>query len=206
MPPVTIAIALSIVLLLLAWAAAWGVARALVVQVPLPHSDAILVMAGAPVYFARVAHAGRLFLDGRADKILLTNDGVRGSWSNTLQRNPLYYERATLRLTLAGVPATAIDLLPGHIASTYDEAILARQYAQIHSLKSVIVVTSDFHSRRALWALRRALRDTDVVVGVDPAAPLFATVSPRTWWLFPRGWQAVVGEYLKLAYYRARYR
>lgn len=125
---------------------------------------------------------------------------------NTLQRNPLYYERATLRLTMAGVPKTAIELLPGHISSTYDEAMLVRQYVRTHQLESLIGVTSGFHSRRAAWTVRRALRDMDVAVGVDPATPLFATVSPRTWWLSPRGWQMVPGEYLKLAYYRVRYR
>ena len=43
-----------------------------------------------PRLFGRVAHGGRLFLAGRAATIVLTNDGVRGSWSSTLQRSPLY--------------------------------------------------------------------------------------------------------------------
>lgn len=187
------------------WALAWAAARALVVYVRLQHADVILVMAGAPVYFERVAHAGRLFLDGRADKVLLTNDGTRGSWSRTLQRNPLLYERAILRMTQAGVPPASIELLPGRISSTFDEAALMREYARTHAVKSLIVVTSDYHTRRALWALRRVLRDTGVEVGIEPVVPLFSSVSPRTWWLHARGWQMVFGEYVKLAYYRLRY-
>ena len=206
MGPVPATLGIAAVIGTCTWAAAWALARALVVAVRLPRADAILVMAGAPVYFGRVAHAGRLLLEGRADKILLTNDGVRGSWSNTLQRNPLYYERATLRLMQAGVPTAKIELLPGSIASTYDEAMLARHYMRTHALGSLIVVTSDFHTRRALWAVRRALRHTGVAVGVEPAAPLFTSFSPWTWWRSRDGWRVVFGEYLKLAYYLGRYR
>lgn len=198
-----------IVLLLVAafgWALAWAAARALVVEVKLPHADVILVMAGAPVYFGRTAEAGRLFLDGRADRILLTNDGVRGSWSRTLQRNPLYYERAMLRLTQAGVPASSIELLPGRISSTFDEAALMRTYARTHAVKSVIIVTSEYHTRRALWTLRRVLRDTGTEIGVEPANPIFGSVSPWNWWWSAGGWQTVFGEYVKLAYYRVHYR
>jgi len=204
MGPLTASIAFTVVVATL-WAAAWAAGRALVVQVRLPRADAVLVMAGAPVYSGRVAYAGRLVLDGRASKILLTNDGVRGSWSKTLQRNPLYYERATLRLREAGVPPGAIELLPGNISGTYDEAMLIGEYARTHALTSLVVVTSDFHTRRALWAVRRALRDAAVDIGIEPAVPLFTAFSPRTWCWSPRGWNTVVGEYLKLAYYCARY-
>ena len=184
---------------------AWAAARALVVELRLQHADAILVMAGAPVYFERVAHAGGLYLEGRADKILLTNDRVRGSWSRTLQRNPFYYERATLRLTQAGVPPDNIELIPGRITSTFDEAMLMREYARTHAVRSLIVVTSDYHTRRALWTLRRALRDTGIEVGIEPAPPGVGSTSPGTWWWHARGWQMVFGEYVKLAYYRLRY-
>ena len=189
------AIAFTVIFVVLAWA----VARALVVEIRLAHADAILVMAGAPVYFVRVAEAGRIFLEGRADKILLTNDGVRGSWSNTLQRNPLYYERATLRLIQAGVPTSRIELLPGDISGTYDEALLVRRYAQTHALHSLIIVTSDFHTRRTLLAVRHALRGMPIEIGIERAAPLLGGLSPR-------GWYIVVGESIKLAYYYVRYR
>jgi len=198
-------IILPLIVAAFGWALAWAAARALVVEVKLHHADVILVMAGAPVYFWRTAEAGRRFLDGRADRILLTNDGVRGSWSRTLQRNPLYYERAMLRLTQAGVPASSIELLPGRISSTFDEAALMRAYACTRGIKSVIIVTSEYHTRRALWTLRRVLRDTGAEIGVEPATPIFGNISPRNWWWSARGWQMVFGEYVKLAYYRVHY-
>jgi uncharacterized SAM-binding protein YcdF (DUF218 family) len=173
--------------------------RALVVQVSLPRADAIVVMAGAPVYFDRVAQAGRLFLDGRAPRILLTNDGVRGSWSRTLQRNPLYYERAILRLNQAGVPSSAVEVLPGRVTGTFEEASLISDFAREHAFTSLIVVTSDFHTRRAFWSVRRALQGAGIDVGVEPAA------SSAAWWK-TNGVQAVFSEYGKLAYYLVHYR
>ena len=177
----------------------WLLSRALVVQVSLPRADAIAVMAGAPMYFDRVAQAGRLFLDGRAPRILLTNDGVRGSWSRTLQRNPFYYERAILRLNQAGVPSSAIEVLPGRVTGTFEEANRISDAVQNHGFKSLIVVTSDFHTRRAFWSVRRALQGTGVEIGVEPAA------SSGDWWR-TNGVQTVLSEYGKLMYYLVRYR
>lgn len=173
--------------------------RALVVQVTLPRADAIVVMAGAPVYFDRVAKASRLFLDGRAPRIVLTNDGVRGSWSRTLQRNPFYFERAILRLNQAGVPSSAIDVLPGRVTGTFEEASRIAAFAREHGFKSLIVVTSDFHTRRTFWSVRRALRGAAIDVGVEPAA------SSADWWK-TNGLQAVFSEYGKMMYYWVHYR
>ena len=177
----------------------WILSRALVVQVSLPRADAIVVMAGAPVYFDRVAHAGRLYLDGRAPRILLTNDGVRGSWSRTLQRNPLYYERAILRLNQAGVPSTAVEVLPGRVTGTFEEASHISDFAREHGFASLIVVTSDFHTRRAFWSVRRAMQGARINVGVEP------TASSAAWWK-TNGVQAVFSEYVKLVYYWVHYR
>jgi uncharacterized SAM-binding protein YcdF (DUF218 family) len=168
----------------------WILSRALVVQVSLPRADAIVVMAGAPVYFDRVAHAGRLYLDGRAPRILLTNDGVRGSWSRTLQRNPLYYERAILRLNQAGVPSTAVEVLPGRVDRDVRGSKPHLGFAREHGFASVIVVTSDFHTRRAFWSVRRALQGARINVGVEP------TASSAAWWK-TNGVQAVFSEYVK---------
>ena len=185
--------------LVLALGSIWLLSRALVVRVSLPRADAIVVMAGAPVYFDRVAQAGRLFLEGRAPRILLTNDGVRGSWSRTLQRNPFYYERAILRLNQAGVPPTAIEVVPGRVTGTFEEANRISAVVENHGFKSLIVVTSDFHTRRAFWSVRRALREAGVEVGVEPAP------TPDDWWRM-HGPQAVLSEYGKLMYYLVRYR
>jgi uncharacterized SAM-binding protein YcdF (DUF218 family) len=189
----------------LCWVSAWVAARALVVEEPLPRADVLLVLAGAGVYGERVTHAARLFFDGRSGKIVLTNDGSLQSWSRTLQRNPLSVERAMLLLGRLGVPPGNVEALQGRVASTYDEALLMRRYAEAHQLTSIVVVTSGYHTRRASWTLRRVFRGTGIQIGIEPAPLQPGTPSPATWWWSARGWPMVAGEYVKLVYYRFRH-
>jgi len=198
-----------LVILLLAgsgwWGVAWIAARALIVDANLERAEVVMVLAGAPFYRERFLCAVRLFQEMRAPAVLLTNDGVRGSWSRTLQRNPLMVERAKLQMIWAGVPADRIEVLPGRMTSTYDEAVALRDYLRAHRIKSVLVVTSAYHTRRALWTMRRVLADSGVQIGIEPAEPLSGATSLSTWWWHRRGWQLVGGEYVKLAYYRWHY-
>jgi len=186
------------------WLLAWGAARALVVSERLPRADVLLVLAGAPVYAERIAHAAALYHEGRAARVLLTNDGSPQSWSRTLQRNPLSVERAVLRLERAGVPSSRIEVLPGRVESTYDEAIAARRYADEHRIAAIIVVTSMYHTRRAQWTLHRAFRGAGTRVGIEPAAPT-ATPPAQSWLWHTSAWPMVAGEYVKFAYYWLRY-
>jgi hypothetical protein len=133
----------------------------------------------------------------------LTNDGLRGGWSNTEQRNPFFYERAREELVRAGVPVESIEVWPEIVSSTFEEAAEARRVADKRGRSSLLVVTSPFHTRRALWTLRRALRGSKTAVGID--APPEQSGACATWWLGASGWRTVGGEYAKLVYYRLRY-
>ena len=190
-----------------AWSlVAWMAALALISQTEPRRADALVVLGGASTYVERTHHAARLFGEGRAPKLLLTNDGLRGGWSQEKQRNPFFVERTAEELQRAGVPAERIEVLPEVASSTYEEAVLLREYAAEHKLRSVLVVTSGYHSRRALWTLRRVLGESPVEVGLSAVAPGQQTPRAATWWLHRRGWQVVAGEYLKLIYYWLRYR
>jgi len=96
--------------------------------------------------------------------------------------------------------------MPRATSSTYEEALLLREQSAARGLGSVLIVTSGYHSRRALWTFERVMRDGGVSVGVAAVAPGVQTPSPATWWLRPAGWRTVALEYLKLVYYRIRYR
>lgn len=198
--------ALRAVIFLLAWSLlAWVAARALVVRAELARADALVVLSGGSFYLERTRHAATLFTEGRAPKILLTDDGVQGPWSFEKERNPTYAEMEADELQRAGVPAESIEIVPQQISSTYDEALRLRDYAQAHGLRSVMVVTSPYHSRRALWVWQRVFRDSGILVGLDPATAGQQSPSPATWWLHWRGWLSVALEYPKLIYYWLRY-
>jgi uncharacterized SAM-binding protein YcdF (DUF218 family) len=196
----------NIVLLFIVWSIlAWGLARALMVRAELAHADALVVLAGADAYRERTREAAQLFALGRAPKILLTNDNLRGGWSTEQQRNPYFVERAFDELRRAGVPAESIEVLPETVSSTHDEAVRLREYATAHNLRSLMVVTSAYHSRRALWTLRRVFRDANMELGMDAAAPGDEAPGPATWWLHAGGWRVVALEYPKFVYYWLRY-
>jgi uncharacterized SAM-binding protein YcdF (DUF218 family) len=67
------------------------------------------------------------------------------------------------------------------------------------------VVTSAYHSRRALWTLRRVFEGSGVEVGLVAVEPGEQSPRPGTWWLYPLGWKMVPGEYVKFLYYVSHY-
>ena len=192
--------------LLVAWCVAWGAARLLIVSAALAQADALVVMSGSSSYVERTNWAAQLWSTSRAPLIILTNDGQRGGWSSAEQRNPFFVERAIAELERAGVPSDRIVVLPQVVGSTHDEAIVIRQYVETHKLKSILLVTSAYHSRRALWTMETEFGGSGVRIGIETPPPGQQSPSPATWWLHTSGWKGVAGEYVKLLYYYARFR
>lgn len=184
---------------------AWGAARFLIVKADVQSPDAIVVLSGSSTYLERAARAADLYRGGRAPLILLTNDGVVSGWDNREDRNPFYYELTTRRMQQQGVPADHISVAPGLAGGTYDESLLVRDFAVAHGLKRLLVVTSGYHSRRALWSMRHACAGSGIEIGIDSAPTGWQTPSPWLWWAKRRGWKLVGGEYVKMIYYWAKY-
>jgi uncharacterized SAM-binding protein YcdF (DUF218 family) len=184
--------------------AAWGAARGLVARAEVGRADALVVLSGSAAYRERAAEAARLYREGRAPLVLLTDDGMRGGWSEAEQRNPRFVELAAAELARGGVPAESVRVLDGRPTNTHDEAESVRAYADAIGLRSLLVVTSSHHSRRALWTWRRVFRGSGVEVGLEPAEGE-RTPGAWSWWLSSDGWRQVGGEYVKMAYYAARY-
>lgn len=191
-----------VVIAVVLWLVAWAAAKLLIVNVPLAHADAIVVLAGSAAFKERTQRAAELYEEGRAAKIVLTNDNQQGGWASDEQRNIPYRELAARWLRRQGVPDAAIETLPEAVAGTYDESLLLRKYAEAHDLHSFLVVTSAYHSRRALWTLRQSFANTPITIGLEAVPPGQQAPLPATWWLHFRGWQMVPGEYIKLIYYR----
>jgi uncharacterized SAM-binding protein YcdF (DUF218 family) len=198
--------ALYLVAGLLVWTLlAWIAAAALVTNAELERADAIVVFSGSAAYRERAHRAAELFRAGRSSLIILTNDNLQSGWSQKEERNPLFVERARDELLASGVPAESIVVLPQTVTSTYEEAQLVRDYARANGLHSILFVTSAYHSRRALWTVRRAFAESNVAVGLDAVPVGLETPRPLTWWLHAKGWTMVAEEYPKLLYYRLWY-
>lgn len=192
--------------LILAWPfIAWAAARGLIKNSSLERADAVVVLSGASNYAERARRAAELYREGRAPRILLTDDDLRGGWSKEKETNPLFVERAREELMRAGVPEERIETLPGKVSSTYEEAVAARSYAEKTDARSLLFVTSAYHTRRALWTMRTVFQGSGVEVGVESAEAGKGTPAPFDWWLRGEGWRVVALEYPKLFYYYFEY-
>ncbi len=190
--------------LLAVWiAVAPSLADWLIIEKPIANADAILILSGAADYSQRARGGADVFHKGASSKILITDDGQRGGWDDTEKGNPFFVDRMQRALEAQEVPAGAIERLPGIVESTGDEADLAVRTATERGFDTLLVVTSDYHSRRALWVFEQTIKRSNsrLSVGLMRAPSAEKYPDRYTWWLTPRGWRTVGGEYLKFAYY-----
>ena len=183
----------------------WSSAQLLIVKSEIVSADAIVVLSGSSTYLERADWAAKLYREGRAPVIVLTNDSLISGWDRVEERNPFFYELAARELRKRGVPESKIQVVSNIALGTYEESLGLRDYATAHNLKRLLVVTSAYHSRRALWSMRRACEGSGIEIGIDGPPPGWQTPSPSTWWWHRWGWKVVAGEYGKIIYYRMRY-
>ena len=196
------------VAILLVWTlVAPFLAERLIVARPMDHADAILVLAGSSAYFERTKKAAFLYKEGVAPSVLLTNDGKNAGWSQKEQRNPPYVELAKRRLVAQGVPEAAIEIFSPQVSGTIAEAKLLGKKAAERRWKSLLIVTSAHHTRRALRTFESvfAANGVETQIGIVPALNGEKMPPASYWWLTATGWQDVAGEYAKSAYYYFAY-
>lgn len=199
-------IAIGFLLVFVCWVLiAPYLAEHLIVEKPLEKADAIMVLGGSAVYQERTQTAAKIFGEGIAPRILLTDDGERAGWSKKERTNLPFVELAKRSLIDQGVPEGAITILPGEVTGTDWEARRLSEEIDHDGLRSVLLITSAYHTRRALWTFEKFLSGKDVEIGIEHSPTGEQTPSPRYWWLSPRGWSMVGGEYVKSVAYWAYY-
>lgn len=113
------------------------------------------------------------------------------------RRDPPHHEIIRQVLLRSGVPPQAILLLPTTVDSTDQEAQCLTAYLDEHPGHRVVVVTSDFHTRRTRLVFHRVCRRhaADIQFIGAPTDSFDGT----NWWKFETGFVYYVNEYLKLA-------
>ena len=184
------------ILLLLAVAGAlllprsWLLAGLTVHDAPV-RSDAIVLLAGD--HKGRAPAAAMLYRDGYAPLVILTNDGLLSGWSREYNRNLYQIEWAEEELVRLGVPRNKILKLPFYGSSTMFDALAVKRHLFKSGVKKIIVVTSDYHTRRSLWTFKHALKEYTTDISIFPV---------RT---FGIGAGGLAREYGKFGYYLLRY-
>ena len=144
-------------------------------------------------YEERAPIAVSLYRAGQGGSILLTDDGVRRGWSREHQRNLYTNERSVADLMKQEIPQKSIISLPFLKSGTIYDALAVREYVVRHNIRSIVLVTSDYHTRRSHWIFQRVFRNIPISIGVAPAR---SSVS-----LFP----GIAAEYIKYFYYLLRF-
>jgi uncharacterized SAM-binding protein YcdF (DUF218 family) len=181
-----------------------GVGNFLMVDDAVEKADIIEVLAGSSAM--RSQKAAELFFQDVAPKIVLTkmqpvhNDLELRRYGIRLLEN---HEEAMGVLKALKVPDAAIEVVDGYNESTVDEARRIKDYALQKGVKSVIVVTSSYHSRRSRLIFRRVFKGTGIQVSLRRAPEHH--FSAQKWWANREAAKAVFLEYQKLLYYALRY-
>lgn len=173
-----------------------GIGNFLIVKDNLQPADLIHVLGGD---VDRIEYGLQLYKQGYAPKILFTGGRIEIPLVNTT------YSRLSKEYAVAkGVRPEALLPLESHATSTYEEALELKQFLESGApIRSIIIVSSPYHSRRARWAFKKVLDDR-VVLRCTPV-PFEMARNKRRWWTDEESLRIVVEEYLKIPFYYAKY-
>ena len=165
-------------------------ARFLVLDHPFDRVDAALVLAGDPDY-ERTATGVRLMLAGRARLLILTGgEPGPGDSARSLEAWAVKHGAPAERIRKENVSR-----------GTRESLVAIRPILEQEGVRTIALVTSPYHERRAVLAALRVF---------GPGVRVFGCPATPSWWS-PRGfWRArataepVLYEHLKLAYYALR--
>ena len=133
----------------------------------LPTADAIVVLGGSTSSVAyprvlpdlnergdRIVYAAKLYKDGKAPLILLS--GGRINWFDNEESEA---QDMTKLLELMGIPSAAI-IQEGKSVNTHENAIFTQKILEEQGIETILLVTSAFHTPRALKIFQHLGIDT----------------------------------------------
>jgi uncharacterized SAM-binding protein YcdF (DUF218 family) len=175
--------------------------RYLVREDPLVHADAIFVLDGARA--ERWMEAFDLYEAGYAPVIILSPGRIEAAEKILRARGIRYPTNASLArdaMVQMGVAASAIILPDESVDNTGQEAAMLRTLSAARGWRSVLMITSKYHSRRARFAFRREFRGSGIAVSVRTTR--YDASDPAHWWRERADVRYVLSELQKLMMYR----
>jgi uncharacterized SAM-binding protein YcdF (DUF218 family) len=166
--------------------------HALILQVPLDRPDAIIALASHE--WERLPEAARHARRYPAATVILTVPQQVTPFTCHDCANRVD------RLGLLGVDRARVQVLNLHGPGTHAEAVSALSFARRSNVRRLLVVTSPYHTRRALAVFRKVFEGSGVDLGVEPAFGS-SQARPATWWWHPDDRAYVPYEWAAMAYY-----
>lgn len=148
-------------------------------------ADVIVVLAGEET--ERVEHGVKLFKEGwsRKDRMILTGGPLvwKYTWASLMQEHAVHL----------GMPRNAI-VLADRSRTTEEDALFTKEIMDKYGYKSCIIVTSPYHSRRALKIFKRGMGDKIKIISAPAEESWFKF---DEWWKRERDRARVLDEYSK---------
>ena len=173
----------------------WLVAEPLRMVEPSRQADAIVVFAGGVGesgkagggYQERVKEAIDLYREGQASWLIFSS-----GYGFVFQETEMMKELAVAN----GVPASAI-ILETKAANTYENVRYVLEILNRQGWRSVLLVSSPYHMRRAVWTMRQAAPEITVVPRPVSASQFYA----HTWGADAEQIRGILQEYAAIAAY-----
>jgi uncharacterized SAM-binding protein YcdF (DUF218 family) len=160
-------------------------------QGPCKVVDAIVAVSGGDTK-ARTAEAVSLYKSGWSDTLIFSGAAIDKS-------GPSNAAAMRSEAIAAGVPEKAI-LVEEYGATTRENAENTQKLFQAHDIKSVILVTSAYHQRRASLEFTKRVAGSVSVTNHPVAAD---DQWARFWWLTGEGWYLAISELVKVLVFYA---
>jgi len=134
-------------------------------------ADAMIILGDDDFIGSRAAKAADMYHEGRAPAIIASGRMMRpyAGGGELMQRD----------LTDRGVPASAIEIYRHHASDTIEEAQTLRSLVVQKKWRHVVIVTSNYHTRRARYIFQKIFPagvQVDVASAKDPAFDI------SDWW------------------------
>ena len=160
-------------------------------------ADAIICLSGSRG--TRTPECLRLWNRGFGKRLFVTEEKPKSAEFYVIELSHLQFAQAVTQKMKLAAKWELLPSISGGATSTFDEAEDALAYAKKAGWRRIIIVTDEFHTRRAHLAFQKVFEGSDVEVEVAGAPnELFAV---DDWWLSEKGILAYFGETVKYPIY-----
>ena len=173
-----------------------GAGSALVVSEPIDSPDAIVSLASHE--WDRLPVAAQLARTFGTAKVVLTEPPEVSLY------NCHDCARRVDHLRALGVDEGRVRVLKLKSDGTHGEALAVLEFVRAARVSRLLIVTSPYHTRRALALFRNVLAESGVTIGIVPA-DVNTQSTPATWWWHADDRTYVPYEWAAIVYYALRY-
>jgi uncharacterized SAM-binding protein YcdF (DUF218 family) len=163
-------------------------AESWIVNEPAAKADAIVVLGDDNFYADRATHTAELFRQGAAPVVVASGRRLRPAAG--------VVELITHDLIERGVPKESILPLPSDADNTLEEAAVVGRFAAEHHWQKLIIVTSNYHTRRARYIFEKVVASG---MDVSVASARDGDFDPEKWWEKRKSTKEFLGELLGMA-------